>query len=69
MNKNKLLGYLAGVLVYSGTLSFYQDLLGCERYIAVVRSGWISWKITVPMAIVSILIGLFIMGWRSNDQA
>mgnify|MGYP001573840607 FL=1 len=47
--------FVAGILVAIALKSLYQDLLGLESYIEIVKAGWISWKVSVPYAIVILL--------------
>ena len=47
--------FVAGICFVVALRSLYQDLLGLDNYIEIVRSCWISWKVSVPFAIVILL--------------
>ena len=47
--------FLAGILIVTAIKSLYQDLLGLDNYLEVVRLNWVDWKISVPIAIVTLL--------------
>lgn len=47
--------FLAGILIVTAIKSLYQDLLGLDNYLEVVRLNWVSWKISVPSAITILL--------------
>lgn len=49
---------MAGITFALSALSLYQDILGVDRYVAVVRAGWISAYATVPTAICCIAVSL-----------
>lgn len=50
--------FMAGITFALSALSLYQDILGVDRYVAVVRAGWISAYATVPTAICCIAVSL-----------
>mgnify|MGYP001577508280 CR=1 FL=1 len=47
--------FLAGILIVIALKSIYQDLLGLDNYLEVVRRSWCDWKISVPSAITILL--------------
>ena len=47
--------FVAGILVVIASKSLYQDFLGLDGYIETVKAGWVSWKVSVPSAIVILL--------------
>jgi hypothetical protein len=42
---------LAGVALYAAVQSLWEDFLGRDRYVRAVSDGWVSARITVPLAL------------------
>lgn len=47
--------FVAGILVVTALKSLYQDSVGLDNYIEIVKANWISWKVSVPLTIVILL--------------
>jgi hypothetical protein len=55
------LGVLIGVWITTGFFSLFQDALGKERYIEVIRQYWVTGYISVPVALaLLVLCGILI---------
>lgn len=52
--------FLAGVLTLAALRSLQQDWWGRDETIRRVVDGWVSWKITVPIAIGYLIAALFL---------
>ena len=48
---------VAGGIIIAGGLSIFQDLVGKERYLALVSMHWVNGYISIPIAIFAIIIG------------
>ena len=53
--------FFSGILIYTGIISLNQDFMGKENYIEWANTHWIDAKITIPIAICFILIGLLLL--------
>ena len=64
------LGALFGSGAFAGLVSLFTDYLGKDGYAHYIQTHWVSGKITIPLAIVSLLIfvGVFIRVWTSPRQ-
>lgn len=51
------------IIIVANCHGIFQDLLGLEGYIQHVRDHWIDSRITLPIHIIVILAGLFMI-WR-----
>jgi hypothetical protein len=52
---------LAGMIINTGIDSLYQDMIGKEMYIKAINDLWISSYITVPFAIIGIIIAIILI--------
>lgn len=50
------LGSVLGCLATGAAMSLYQDALGLDAYIALAREHWINPAISVPCAVVSLVV-------------
>ena len=50
--------YLVGSIIHSSVMILFQDALGLERFITYLRSHWVSWVYSTPIAIVSLVIAV-----------
>lgn len=59
LHKNKAvwLGALGGVLLHTSAISLYQDVLGKDSYIELVKNNWAPAVYTVPLAILVFIAG------------
>ena len=46
--------FIAGVLVVAALRSLYMDMLGLDGFIEAVKLSWVDWKISVPLAVVTL---------------
>ncbi len=67
-NKVLDLGWWSGVLMTLAVLSLYQDFFGRDRYIEIVRAGWVSGWITVPLAIAKMVIALILLSMAARKK-
>ena len=65
ISKIKLDYFIYGFLFMSSMNSLHQDMLGMEKYIDMVRAGWITPWITVPMALAMMI---FIIANVATDK-
>ena len=54
-------GFMAGWLFAAAGYSLVLDAVGKEDYLAALPSLWVEWYITVPLAIVLLVISLLCM--------
>ena len=59
--------YVAGIIMYSAVNSLYQDVIGKEGYIERISNGWISSWITVPLAILFLVVSVWL--YKQKDEA
>lgn len=52
--------FWAGVLTHMATISLYQDFHGKQGYIDLIRKNWIDASITVPFALILIVIAIYL---------
>jgi len=55
--------YWAGIVTAYCVISLHQDILGQEAYLHWIQEHWVSWKITVPIAVVLLVVVFFVAGW------
>jgi len=67
MTKNMLI-FFAAYLLMGGSRSLWEDAIGIDGYIAYVRACWISPWISVPLAIVMILVGLLLLSKAAKKK-
>ncbi len=48
--------FLAGFISALAMVGLYQDMLGMERYVAMVRIGWMDSAISVPIELAWLLV-------------
>ncbi len=53
--------FIAGWLFSSCLSSLYQDALGKDKYMALMNLAWLSGWITVPLAIVGLLVVVILL--------
>lgn len=63
--KRQLQALVAGCIGHAAIISLIQDIYGKEKYLAVVNAGWLSAWITVPLAIFTLVISLFL--WAASN--
>lgn len=51
-------GFVAGMLMVTAIRSLMQDAMGKEDYIASIQYIWVEWYISVPVAVVLLLLAL-----------
>ena len=47
--------FVAGILIVTALRNLYQDMLGLDKFIEIVKLSWVDWKISTPIAIVTLL--------------
>lgn len=47
---------VATVILVTTLRGLYQDILGVDKYCALIRSGWVDWKISVPLTILLLFL-------------
>ena len=52
--------YWSGFMTHVALLSLYQDFLGKDKYLQAADLLWVSWKITVPLALVLLILALML---------
>jgi hypothetical protein len=52
--------FLSGWLVATAVNSLEQDLLGKESYMKLIDAAWVSWTVTVPMAIATLICAVWL---------
>lgn len=55
---SKRTGFWAGFVMALALHSLYQDALGRDRYIESVRVGWVSAWVSVPLALLALLLSV-----------
>lgn len=53
-----LRGSIYGALIMSAANSLYQDYLGRDAYVELIQRHWVDARVTVPIAIVALIIGI-----------
>lgn len=51
----KIRYFVFGFFTYWALLSLNQDMLGKEKYLKLVETGWVDAKITVPIALLVLI--------------
>jgi hypothetical protein len=60
--------FMAGVLACDAIRSIRQDYLGMEGTIRHIVNDWVSWKITVPLAVGMLVVSaLLCVDWWKED--
>ncbi len=59
--------FFAGYLFCSALNSLRQDVYGKEKYIAMCQAGWLSAWITVPLALMAILLAIVFTVEKRTD--
>jgi hypothetical protein len=60
--------FVAGVLACDAIRSLRQDYFGMEGTIRQIVNNWVSWKITVPLAVVMLVASaLLCADWKEKD--
>jgi hypothetical protein len=49
MDKGRFWWFVAGIAFYANAIGLWQDLIGKERYLALVAKGWIDSRYTAPV--------------------
>ena len=66
MNKTQIVEGAISRIIWSGILaclaisSLFQDYFGKVAYIEHINNHWVSWTITVPMAIIMLIVGAWL---------
>jgi len=55
--------FFAGFIMHSAMISLYQDIVGKENYIAAMKHLWITPWITVPLALLAIIVAVALFEW------
>ncbi len=58
--KDYMKKFWSGFITYSAILSLHQDMIGKEKLLKVYELTWIDPLITVPLAIITIIIATFL---------
>jgi hypothetical protein len=53
--------FMAGWIMHSCFTSLIQDFIGKEKYLKMTDENWIDKAVSIPFAIVGIIIALFLM--------
>lgn len=61
--------FVAGFLTCSAVRSLQQDYWGMEGTIRHVVNDWVSWRITVPLAILLLIVALWLCVNPKKDEA
>lgn len=51
----------AGILLTSSIGSLFQDFMGQEGYMRLVREHWIPWVYSVPIALLGVIFAVMVL--------
>jgi hypothetical protein len=52
--------FFVGALFYMSVISLYQDFLGKEGYIDLIKSNWVPSYISVPIALILLVYSMYV---------
>ena len=66
IRKFDLESFTIGILVLANITSLTEDIMGKEVYFAFASASWVPAYVSIPIAIISILLVIFILYWKNK---